>query len=45
MCLRIQALLLVNRGYRQADTAAAIGVGRGPFKTGFTDSGNEVFQD
>ncbi len=28
MCLRIQALLLVNRGYREADTAAAIGVGR-----------------
>jgi transposase len=27
MCLRIQALLLVSRGHREADTAAAIGVG------------------
>ena len=28
MCLRIQALLLMSRGYRKADTAVVIGVGR-----------------
>jgi hypothetical protein len=45
MCLRIQALLLVSQGNREIDAANMIGVGRPPFKTGFTDSAAEVFRD
>ena len=43
MCLLIQGLRLVHRGFRETDAADTIGVGAGLFRTGFIDTGIEGF--
>ena len=45
MCLRIQALVLVNRAIARPTLQMRLGWDAAPFKFGFTGSEKEVFRD